>query len=176
MIEVRDLRGDELDFLREMLVAALAWRPGVELPPVELVLAHPQVVVFHEGWGRAGDTALVAEIGGKRVGLVWLRFFTEKAHGEGFVDETTPELAIAVVEGHRGQGVGKRLMETIHERARQDGVARISLSVEAENPAKRLYERLGYVDYVPEDELGRMVLSLGRTGVSPTLAAGSRRS
>ncbi len=172
MIEVRDLRGDELDFLREMLVAALAWRPGVELPPVELVLAHPQVVVFHEGWGRAGDTALVAENGGKRVGLVWLRFFTEEAHGEGFVDETTPELAIAVVEGHRGQGVGTRLMETIHERARQDGVARISLSVEAENPAKRLYERLGYVDYVPEDELGRMVNSLW---VEPEFLRRSRR-
>lgn len=160
MIEIRDLREDELDFLREMLIAALAWRPDVELPPTELVLAHPQVVVFHENWGRRGDIALVAEEGRKLAGLVWLRFFTAEAHGEGYVDEATPELAIAVVEGQRGLGIGTRLMEAIHKRARQEGITRISLSVEPDNPARRLYERLGYVDYVGDDDLGRMVLEV----------------
>ena len=159
-MRVRELRPDEAGFLREMVVAALAWRPGVELPPVELVLAHPQVVVFHQDWGRPGDTALVAEDDGTLVGAAWYRLFTEAEHGEGFVDEQTPELAIAVVEEFRGQGVGGGLMEALHERARRDRIARISLSVDAENPAKRLYERLGYVDYEPGDGLGRMILQL----------------
>jgi GNAT superfamily N-acetyltransferase len=160
VIEIRDLRTSELDFLREMLVAALAWRPGAELPPVDFVLAHPQVVVFHEDWGRQGDTALVAERAGERIGLVWYRFFTDEAHGEGYVDAETPELAIAVVDGYRGRGVGRRLMEAIHDRARRSGISRISLSVEPENPARRLYERLGYVDHARDDDLGRMVLEL----------------
>ena len=159
-MRVRELRPDEAGFLREMVVAALAWRPGVELPPVELVLAHPQVVVFHQYWGRPGDAALVAEDDGTLVGAAWYRLFTEAEHGEGFVDEQTPELAIAVVEEFRGQGVGGGLMEALHERARRDRIARISLSVDAENPAKRLYERLGYVDYEPGDGLGRMILQL----------------
>ena len=159
-MRVRELRPDEAGFLREMVVAALAWRPGVELPPVELVLAHPQVVVFHQDWGRPGDAALVAEDDGTLIGAAWYRFFTEAEHGEGFVDEQTPELAIAVVEEFRGQGVGGGLMEALHERARRDRIARISLSVDAENPAKRLYERLGYVDYEPGDGLGRMILQL----------------
>jgi ribosomal protein S18 acetylase RimI-like enzyme len=157
---IRELVDGEAGFLREMLLAALAWRPGVELPPAEWVLAHPQVSVFHEGWGRAGDTAFVAEDDSRLVGAAWYRFFTNESHGEGFVDEATPELAIAVVDGCRGRGIGRRLMEALHERARADGLPRLSLSVDAENPAKRLYERLGYVDYEPGDDLGRMILEL----------------
>ena len=42
-MEIRDLRRDEPDFLREMLYTTLAWRPDVELPPREWVLEHPQV-------------------------------------------------------------------------------------------------------------------------------------
>ncbi len=154
---IRDLDGGELDFLREMLYAALDWRPDGQLPPFEFVVAHPQVRIFHEGWGRAGDTALVAQEERRLVGLVWYRLFTAAEHGEGFVDEHTPELAIAVVEGFRGRGIGASLMKAIHERARRDGVARISLSVDRDNPAKHLYTRFGYIDFEPGDDLGRMV-------------------
>ena len=156
---IRDLRPDETAFLRDMLYAALAWNPDRWLPPKAIVLRIPQASMFHKGWGRPGDTALVAE-DGRRVGLAWYRFFTEVQHGEGYVDERTPEVAVAVVDGHRGKGVGTTLMEAIHARAREDGVTQISLSVDADNPAKRLYERLGYVDYPPGHEHGRMLLQL----------------
>ena len=79
---------------------------------------------------------------------------------EGFVDDETPEVAVAVVDGHRGQGIGRALMEAIQARARGAGVSRVSLSVDADNPAKRLYLRLGYVDVEPGDEDGRMILEL----------------
>ncbi len=161
---IRELRSDELGFLKEMLYAALAWRPGVALPPIEFVLAHPQVSVFHEGWGRPGDVALVAEEHGRPVGLVWYRLFTDEVHGEGYIDERTPELAIAVADGHRGAGVGRRLMEAAHARAQADGIERMSLSVDEGNPARRLYEAMGYLDFEPGDGLGRMVLDLARAG------------
>jgi ribosomal protein S18 acetylase RimI-like enzyme len=160
VIEIRELRDDELDFLGEMLYAALGWRPDTSLPSIDFVLAHPQVVIFHRDWGRDGDVALVAEQDGRPVGLVWYRLFTDAEHGEGYVDEQTPDLAIAVVDGYRGRGVGRRLLEAMHERARLDGFARISLSVDADNPAKRLYARLGYVEHEPDDGDGRMILDL----------------
>jgi len=159
-VTIRELTPSDLPFLRRMLLAALFWRPKRRWFPTRPLLLLPQLAIFHRGWGRPGDTGLVAEEDGRPVGAVWYRFFTEESHGEGWVDAETPELAIAVVPDRRGSGVGRLLMEAIHERARADGLRRISLSVEPENPAKRLYERLGYVDYEPGDELGRMLLEL----------------
>jgi GNAT superfamily N-acetyltransferase len=158
MVEIRELRADESAFLGEMLHAALAWNPRRRLPPKPELLQFPQVTMFYEGWGRDGDTALVAEADGRLLGLVWYRFFTEEVHGEGYVDEQTPEVAIAVVDGQRGRGLGTALMEAIHARAREQGVGRISLSVDHDNPARRLYDRLGYVEIAPGEE--RLVIAL----------------
>ena len=124
------------------------------------MLDHPQVTIFHRGRGRAGDTALVAEASRRAIGAVWYRFFAEAEHGDGYVEDETPELAVAVAQRWRGRGVGGRLLEAMHERARQQGLARIALSVDRDNPAKRLYERLAYVELDPGDPRGRMVVEL----------------
>lgn len=160
-MRLRELTSADLRFLRQMLCAALFWRSRRRRLLQWLVLRLRAVAIYHRGWGRSGDAGFVAEEDGRPVGAVWYRFFTEEEHGDGYVDPQTPELAVAVLESHRGRGIGRRLMEAIHDRARRDGVRRIALSVDADNPAKRLYIRLGYHDYEPGDGKGRMILELG---------------
>jgi GNAT superfamily N-acetyltransferase len=160
-VELRELTAADRPFLLRMLGDALFWRPDRHRIPRSVVMRMPQVTMYEKGWGRLGDTGLVAVEDGRPVGAVWYRYFTEEHHGDGYVDPETPELAIAVVESHRGRGVGRALMEAIHDRARRDGVRQIALSVDADNPARRLYARLGYEDHEPEDGKGRMVLDLG---------------
>jgi ribosomal protein S18 acetylase RimI-like enzyme len=98
-----------------------------------------------KGWGRPGDTVLIAVDDAFPVGAAWYRLFRRDLPGYGFVDEETPELAIAVVPSRRGRGIGEALLEALCDRARQDGYRALSLSVERENPALRgFYEAHGF--------------------------------
>ena len=161
---IRPLTGGDVAFMRRMLDAAAFWRPpslrSRVAKPFLRILVRRYLALYHARWGREGDVGFVAAIDGEPVGAVWYRFFTEESHGEGYIDERTPELAIAVVEGHRGHGIGRALLEAIAVAARERGVDRIGLSVDHDNPAKRLYAEVGYRELAPDDPDGRMVLDL----------------
>ncbi|MFT6324032.1 MAG: GNAT superfamily N-acetyltransferase [Halieaceae bacterium] len=49
---------------------------------------------------------------------------------------------IAIHRNHRGEGLGKNLMKKVIEYAKGD----IALHVEADNPAKFLYEKMGFTN------------------------------
>jgi len=49
---------------------------------------------------------------------------------------------IAVDEASRGKGIGKKLTETVIEKAKGG----IALHVEPDNPARKLYEKLGFTN------------------------------
>jgi ribosomal protein S18 acetylase RimI-like enzyme len=144
-MRTRSATDDDVDFLRLMGYEAATWRADAARPPLEEVLAQPHLARYLDGWGRRGDAAVIAEDeGGERLGAAWYRTFTAAEPGFGFLDESVPELSIAVRGEMRGRGIGTALLATIAERARADGVAALSLSVERENPAVRLYERVGF--------------------------------
>ena len=72
------------------------------------------------------------------------RYFQTDAPGYGFVAEDVPEVGIGLVPGWRGMGIGTRLMRALQDEAVTRGIPRLSLSVDHENPAQRLYERVGF--------------------------------
>lgn len=106
--ELRPVRPGDLPFLRTMLVEAALWRPGDERRSVEQTPGEPRLARYLERWGRAGDFGLVAEDEGEPIGAAWCRLFNAEEAGYGFVDETVPELSVAVQREHRGCGVGTR--------------------------------------------------------------------
>jgi ribosomal protein S18 acetylase RimI-like enzyme len=112
-------------------------------------------------WGRPGDSGVIALDDGFPVGAAWFRLFREDAPGYGFVDEGTPELAIAVVPSRRGRGFGEMLMKALMDRARAEGHDALSLAVERDNPAIGLYDRLGFSEVRAEGETVVMVARLG---------------
>ena len=147
---------NDVPFLRDMLRHAFYWRENtpeaVDLP----------VYRYVAGWGRRGDAAEIAISDARRVGAAWYRLFRRDEPGFGFVDESTPELAIAVVPSRRGKGIGGELLTALLERARTEGFPALSLSVNKDNPALSLYERHGFRTVGESDGALTMVADLAR--------------
>ncbi len=142
--EIRPAEATDLEVLRDMLFYAARWRPGQENEFKASVLSDDHVARYVDGWGRPGDMGFIAEEHGQPVGAAWLRLFTRERPGYGFIDTSIPELSIAVVPARRGSGIGLALLTATLAAARQAGHPAVSLSVEVDNPARRLYERVGF--------------------------------
>ena len=127
----------DVPFLRDMLRHAFYWRTPVGDK-------EPPLTRYVNGWGRPGDRSLIVFDEFVPVGAAWYRLFTQDDAGFGFVDEQTPELAIAVVPSRRGRGYGHELLGGLLDCARKDGFEAISLSVAKDNPARHLYENYGF--------------------------------
>ena len=135
---IRKAAGRDAPFLRDMVKHAYYWRwadpATADIPASRYV----------EGWGRPGDRGLIVIDESFPVGAAWYRLFASARPGYGFLDEETPELTIAVVPSKRGHGFGEQLLSALLEQARADGHGAMSLSVEKDNPALKLYERFGF--------------------------------
>jgi GNAT superfamily N-acetyltransferase len=144
-IEIRDATFDDVGFLRDMALHAAFWRSDRPVPPRDIALADPALARYVDAWGRRGDLAVVAvDAAGMRMGAAWARLFAADDHGYGFIDESTPEISIAVLRDQRRGGIGGRLLEELAYLLRRAGFTAASLSVERDNPARRLYERMGF--------------------------------
>ncbi len=132
-------------FLWKMLYQALFVPPG-EPPPDPAVVRRPEIAHYVDGWGREGDIGVIAHNADRSepIGAAWLRLFQSTDKGYGYVADCIPEMGIAIWPEQRGRGVGTALLNRLLELAstRFEGV---SLSVSQDNPARYLYERVGFV-------------------------------
>ena len=140
-VMLRPGESQDVTFLRDMVRHTGLDRSGVTIDEEP-----PPLSRYVVGWGRAGDTSLVAldESTHVPVGAAWYRLFTAAEPGYGFVDEATPELTVAVVPSRRGEGIGVALLTAIVEQARSAGFAAISISAVRDDAVVGLFEQNGF--------------------------------
>lgn len=140
---IRFATAEDGAFLAEMLLEAADWRGASDRRP-EDALADDHLARYVEDWIRPGDVGVIAEVRAKPVGAAWMRTFSSTRPGYGFISPSIPELGLAVHADHRRRGIGRDLIQRLAEIARFQGYEAISLSVEEDNPALGLYERVGF--------------------------------
>lgn len=119
----------------------------------------PHLRHYTEFHVERGDFGWVAQVAARPVGVAWCLQLPAEDPGFGFVADGVPELSVCVLSGYRGLGVGSGLIRAALEDAGRRGLARVSLSVEQDNPAVRLYRRCGFVSHESAAE-GTMVVAL----------------
>lgn len=81
--------------------------------------------------------------------------------GYGWVAADIPELSMAVLPDHQGQGIGGALLDTVCALVRMSGFPAVSLSVEDGNGAAKLYADHGFVSVGRNGDSDVLVRKLG---------------
>ena len=138
MIQLQPATTKDQDFLEEMLCEAFNWDSRTARWSLHDLRHNPEFSKLLANWGRRGDRAMIAKADDKPTGAAWFRLWTPGLHSYGFVDATTPEIAMAVRVEHRSRGIGRSLLNALIQAARAEGFPALSLSVDPRNPARQL--------------------------------------
>lgn len=142
--------------LSNFLYEAIFVPSGMQ-PPSRDILADPQLQVYVQDFGKqTGDFGLFAEVEGVIAGAVWARIMEDYGH----IDNETPSLAIALYKEYRGKGVGTALLQAMLKLLQEHGYEQVSLAVQKENYAVKLYTACGFRVYRESEEEYIMVRSL----------------
>ena len=144
---IRELKQDESKVLDTFLYEAIFIPEGVSAPSKDIV-NQPDLQVYVKDFGKnKGDLCLVAQVGDKIVGAVWVRIMNDYGH----IDNETPSFAISLLKEYRNYGIGTELMKQMLTKLKLEGYKPASLSVQKMNYAVRMYRKIGF-EIIDENE------------------------
>lgn len=142
--------------LSDFLYEAIYIPDGTAAPP-KSVITCPELQVYIADFGNSKhDKALIVEVDGNIVGAIWARIMNDYGH----IDENTPSLAMSVLKAYRGMGIGTLLLTQMLLAEKAAGYAKISLSVQKDNYAVKLYRKAGFTTVKETTEEYIMVADL----------------
>lgn len=147
LYNIRATNLDDVSFLWDMLYEIRSLRCVRERKalPSRDVLRTPDLAKYVQGWGCKSDRGFIAIDAQTPIGTAWYRLFTADNKGYGYIDDNTPEMAIAILPQYRNKAIGKSLIIRLLEQAKTDGYQQISLSCDPTNTnALHLYQKLGF--------------------------------
>ena len=137
---IREIQKQEYPLLDKFLYEAIFVPEGIE-PPPKTIITSPELQVYVAHFGESKDDwGLVAEVGGKIVGAVWVRIMDDYGH----IDDKTPSLAISLYQEYWGFGIGTAMMKEILTLLKSHGYNQVSLSVQKANYAAKMYLKIGF--------------------------------
>ena len=138
---IREIQKQEYPLLDNFLYEAIFIPEGIE-PPPKTIITSPELQVYVERFEESKDDwGLVAEVDGKIVGAVLVRIMNDYGH----IDDETPSLAISLYKEYRGFGIGTAMMKEILALLKSHGYSRVSLSVQKDNYAAKMYLKIADV-------------------------------
>lgn len=147
--QIRGPRAEETPLLETFLYEAIFIPEGVTPPPRSIV-RDLSLSCYIDAFGSGVcDYALAAVLPDDTVvGVAWTRLLPDYAP----LANDVPTLAIAVLPGYRGHGIGTALLHAMLRTLARHGWQRVALSVQKANPALRLYQRAGFTIVQDNDE------------------------
>ena len=137
---VRTMKPEEYGLLEDFLYEAIFIPEGVEAPSKDII-NEPALQVYISGFGsRKGDIAVCAESNGRVIGAAWSRIMNDYGH----IDDDTPSIAISLYKENRGRGAGTEMLRSLQSELRDSGYEKVSLAVQKENYAVRMYTKAGF--------------------------------
>ncbi|MBP5327824.1 MAG: GNAT family N-acetyltransferase [Bacteroidales bacterium] len=156
MTRIRQLRAEETPLLDNFLYEAIFIPDGVDAPP-KSIIENDELQVYVRNFGKMpDDRCLVAECDGMVVGAVWTRVMNDYGH----IADGIPSLAMSLYKEYRNKGIGTKLLEQMLQLLRKEGYQQVSLSVQKENYAVRMYRKVGFEVLKETEEEYIMVCSL----------------
>ena len=142
MWQWRPARPDDAAFMAALFTAnqRQAWGldGAVPDPLLDGVLAQQhrwREAAYEDTAGRAGCRLIVPQDGGEPVGRAWVH-----------AADTLHLLDLAVLPAQQRQGIGRWALQALQDEATRLGLA-LSLTVDANNPARALYQRMGFEEH-----------------------------
>lgn len=153
---IRPINSDEYKLLDEFLYQAIFVPENTEKPD-RSIIDRPQLQVYVKDFGKnKDDHCLLAENDEKVIGAVWVRIMNDYGH----VSDDVPSLAISVLPEYRGKGIGRALLDKMLLLLKEKNYRAVSLSVQKENFAVRLYNQAGFRVIQENDEELIMIADL----------------